>query len=241
MMIIAMAQIEGLPETAQPKIKIDISSPIESKDLDGSSISSSSYCQFENVETGQATLTITVHDSEIHLGQSDAYEVSKFTTQLLDPLKFGGDHDAQPITHTLSMPIVGDDKNGAAICQVELKTSYTPSIKDRKEELYELLNKITQRKAAAVEQLRSASLAISKRETTTATSSSSKKSVAVEKGFLNKKKKNASNTAAGPSKIKIWYQRVITILPVAKNYIIFVGFVAFAHFRGDTLAIPAPV
>jgi hypothetical protein len=214
---------------------VDISSPIESKDLDGKD--SSSFCQFENVETGQATLTITVHDAEIRLGQSEAYEVSKFTTQLLDPLKFGGEHDAQPVTHTLSIPILpssAEEGGNVAICNVEFKTSYTPSIKDRKEELYELLNKITQRKAAAVEQLRSASLAISKRETTP----SSSKKVAVEKGFLNKKKTGA---ATGPSKIKLWYQRVITILPVAKNYIIFAGFIAFAHFRGEMLAIPAPV
>jgi len=60
----------------------------------------------------------------------------------------------------------------------------------------------------------------------------------VQAGFLNKKSAAAEQP---PAKWKIWFQRFLVVAPIAKNYILFGGFLVFSHFQGQNLAIPAPV
>jgi hypothetical protein len=66
----------------------------------------------------------------------------------------------------------------------------------------------------------------------------------VKPGFLNKKKKE-------PTKMENIYQRTfgpnsmlrrgLGLLFFAKDYVIFIGAVSFFHFKGQILALPAPV
>lgn len=129
------------------------------------------------------------------------------------------------------------------LCTLTLKILYKPSVKDQKEELYELLNKASQRKSQALGKLRSAHNS----ETDLAkpsVSASGKSGAAVKAGFLNKKAKKKQDE----SKIMQFYNKYLgpnslarTIFPIAKNYIIFFGAVVACHFKGDMLALPAPV
>lgn len=113
-----------------------------------------------------------------------------------------------------------------------LKLTYVPSLKDQREELYEMLNKATQRKATAREDLRQAAANM---PVTTTEKKSAGQPGAIKAGFLNKK------ADAQPVKWRIWVQRIMVIAPVAKNYLLFGGFLVFAHLQGDKLAIPAPL
>jgi hypothetical protein len=135
------------------------------------------------------------------------------------------------------------------ICTITLRVTYKPSPKDQREELYELLNKASQRKAAALENLRKISTAMA-RSGESASPSKGGSSTAMTKptvksGFLNKKKKEKE-----PTKIEKIYARTIgpnsMLMKVygktiaAKNFLIFFGAVGFFHFKGQLLALPPP-
>jgi len=86
-------QIDGLPEGAEPKLTLQLSSPIEEVTLDAlynsaaaanTDESTAGVANFCGVETGQATLTVSAFDADIPLGNSKAYDVAAFTNQLLD-------------------------------------------------------------------------------------------------------------------------------------------------------------
>ena len=126
------------------------------------------------------------------------------------------------------------------VATLTLKLVFKPSVKDQKEELYELLNKMSQQKSDALKRLR-------EQETTLATqsgSASSKKPGSVKAGFLNKKPKKAEE-----SKWKQMYDKYMGpqsmarafIIPITKNYVIFFGAAILMHFKGQELALPAPV
>mmetsp|Transcript_21447 Transcript_21447/g.33048 ORF Transcript_21447/g.33048 Transcript_21447/m.33048 type:complete len:386 (-) Transcript_21447:81-1238(-) len=137
------------------------------------------------------------------------------------------------------------------VCTVTLRLTFTPSAKDKKEELYEELNKASQRKAQAIERLRRNATAVSRAAAApsagTGPDATSKSSAAVKAGFLNKKP--AAETApAKPNPLVAFYEKVLgpqsmtrAIFPVVKNYIIFFGCAAFIQFRGHLLALPPPV
>lgn len=141
------------------------------------------------------------------------------------------------------------------VCTAVLRFTYTPSPKDQKEDLYELLNKTTQRKAIALEKLRKISMAQGSSSAGSPTSgggASSSTAVtkpAVKPGFLNKKK--AAANAKGPTGLQKAYDTLLgpnsyTMLGLgfimgAKDYIIFFGAMTFFHFRGQMLALPPPV
>mmetsp|Transcript_7082 Transcript_7082/g.10141 ORF Transcript_7082/g.10141 Transcript_7082/m.10141 type:complete len:378 (+) Transcript_7082:143-1276(+) len=135
------------------------------------------------------------------------------------------------------------------VCTVTLRLTFTPSAKDKKEELYEELNKASQRKAQAIERLRRNATAVSRAAPPSAGSGpdAASKSTAVKAGFLNKK--SAAETApAKPNSFVAFYEKVLgpqsltwAIFPVVKNYIIFFGCAAFIQFRGHLLALPPPV
>lgn len=131
------------------------------------------------------------------------------------------------------------------VCRVTFRATYKPSAKDQREELYDLLNKASQKKAKALERLRTSATTISRLAPSTAMTmaapASSSSSKAVQKGFLNKGAKK-------PSAMMQWYNRYFgprslarQVFPVAKNYLIFFGVVALFHFRGQELALPPPV
>lgn len=136
------------------------------------------------------------------------------------------------------------------VCTVTLRITYKPSPKDQKEELYELLNKTSQKKAAALENLRKISMSLAKSgggdspSTKNAPSSTAVAKPAVRPGFLNKKKK------AETSKWEKLYDRTVGpnsllmkgygLTLAAKNYIIFFGAVGFFHFKGQLVSLPPP-
>lgn len=128
-------------------------------------------------------------------------------------------------------------------CVVQMRIEYNPSVKDQKDELYDLLNKASKRKAMAVDKLRKSASALSRASSTQESSAIVKKEKAVKSGFLNKKpvvKKEIFlvrfyNKALGPDSF------ARKVFPIAKNYILFFGGVALMHFQGQQLALPPPV
>lgn len=143
------------------------------------------------------------------------------------------------------------------ICVVTLRITYRPSPKDQREELYELLNKTSLRKATALENLRIISLEMAATRSASGGAESGDdpssggnavpNKPAVKPGFLNaKSKKNKEE-----SRIKQFYNRALgpdSILRKGaflalflKDYIIFFGAVTFFHYQGQMLALPPPV
>lgn len=231
-------------------LTLQLSSPIEELVL----TALQSKVQFTSVETGQATLSATASFSgckEETVGQSVAHDVAVFTHSLLDIEK----SRPLPLYQTdLVVPI--NNNNDVAICTVTLSITYTPSIKDQRESLFELLEKEANAKAAAREDLRQASLELHQlqQQSSVTASSNTKKSSAVQSGFLNKGTsalKGSNDTAGdddekarrpkGPPFWTVWVHRATIVVPVIKNYVIFVGFIVASHYYGHTLAIPAPV
>jgi len=132
------------------------------------------------------------------------------------------------------------------ICTVTLRLTFKPSAKDKKEELYEELNKASQRKGQAIDRLRKNATAVS-RAAPPPSAAGADKNPAVKSGFLNKKTTETA-AAAKPNPIVAFYEKVLgpqslvrAIFPVVKNYIIFFGCAAFIQFKGHMLALPPPV
>jgi hypothetical protein len=132
------------------------------------------------------------------------------------------------------------------LCTLTLRVTYKPSPKDQREELYELLNKTSQRKAAALDNLRKISLAMTTREAGNPSNETGvvAKSPAVKSGFLNKKKKEPTKMQKmyektfGPNSL---FMKGLGVAFFARNYIIFFGASAFFHFQGQMLSLPPPV
>lgn len=233
---------------------------------------------FQGVEMGQATLTVSAFDEDIPLGSSDLYDMSALSKQLdamepketyqteinvdILPADAGqetGTTDDATTETAESSPLdksneeagkTVDTTTAPATCTVTLNLVYYPSAKDQREELYELLNKTSQRKAAAVEKLRQLALAASRHQHAAISSGKAGGAMtsrpgakpAVKAGFLNKKKELES------SKIIKLYNRYLGpqslarhILWGGRNFIIFVGSITFFHFKGYLLTLPPPV
>jgi len=145
-----------------------------------------------------------------------------------------------------------DESKAAATIQLPLYTltiqlEYTPSSNDLRDSLYEALNEVSKRKVAAIESLRKNAGLVNRAKASEASTSGSgevvKSGPAVKAGFLNKK----------PSEVaqpfwKRWYNKTIgpqsmlwVVGPIAKNYVIFAGVSLFIHWKGDLLALPAPL
>jgi hypothetical protein len=188
---------------------------------------------------GQATLTATASDTDIPLGSSISYDLAELIQMdVMEPVS--------EYVNDLSVAILpeGTDSGPDAlvtetVCTVSLKLTYRPSPKDQREELYEILNKATQRKAKALEKLKQ--MAAAQARSQGPSSADANKKPAMQSGFLNKPKKQTHflvqwyNKHLGPASI------VRAVLPIAKNYIIFFGAVGFFHFKGQMLALPPPV
>jgi hypothetical protein len=206
--------------------------------------------EFVGVETGQATLLVTAHwdNATAAKGTSEiSYDVSKFTHELLDALQ-------PPKTYEtlLNVPITSmsedSDENKETLCTASFKVLYTPSIKDIREELCELIGKSATTKAQAREELRKAALLLhqlNQSSSTSTTVATKKTSSAISAGFLQKEKSTKATTTNAPPKppawYMVWYERTTIFVPVLKNYVFFIGFTMVSHFYGHHLAIPAPV
>jgi len=183
---------------------------------------------FRGVETNQATLVVTAMDADIPLGTSEPCDLAPMTK--MDAMNPQSEYEN---TTTVKIKSEGD-----TICTITLRLIYKPSAKDQREELYEMLNKTSQRKAAAVQKLRQSALTTSRSQVVT----TSQYKPAVKPGFLNKTKQEEKPT------FMAWYER--TLGPnsrlrknamVAKNYFIFFTVVTLFHFKGQELALPPPV
>lgn len=162
------------------------------------------------------------------------------------------------VISTSESAITDADYVPGIFCVVKLRVEYTPSKKDQQEKLYELLNHASKRKAQAIERLRKSAAAVSRGNTQTSTfnegdgdevelGTTSPSSRAVQPGFLNKKKRPRSKGASS-NMLFNWYNRILgpqsvfaLVYPIAKNYLLFFGVVAFVHWKGDLLALPAPI
>lgn len=208
-----------------------------------------SVITFRGVETGQATLSVEAMDADIPLGSSAAYDLAPYTSQLLNAM----DRDSNVYTMDMQVAILPsgggsgtqDDTTLApeAVCTVTLRLEYCPSPKDKREELYELLDKAGEKKSAAVEMLRQAAMAAARTRSSATDQTGVVSKPAVKPGFLNKKEKPKEI-----SSVVAFYERNLgpnsplrRLLPVAKNYILFFGFIALSHFKGQFLGLPKPV
>ncbi len=131
-------------------------------------------------------------------------------------------------------------------CFVHSQIEFIPSAKDKKDELYVLLNKASKQKASAVDKLRKSAAALNRSrmmEATTKSGGASASASAVKSGFLNKKTPKKE-----PMFLVRWYEKTLgpnsmlrKVYPIAKNYVLFFGGVALMHFQGQQLSLPPPV
>lgn len=254
----ARQQVEGLPEGAKPKVFLQLSSPVEEQSLENifdPNVPTENIATFSGVEASVATLNVTAKDADIELGVSTLYDVAplcpvdamapkpQYVTELAVAIVAEkAEEEFKDSKEDLTESASEDAEVVQPICTVTLRVTYKPSSKDLKEELYDLLNKASQKKAKAIEQLRQSAVVASRAAPSGEMTTAKSRSPAVKAGFLNKKKKE-------PSKLKAWYDSNLgpnsmlraSILPISKNYIIFFGTIALFHFQGHQLAIPAPV
>ncbi len=131
------------------------------------------------------------------------------------------------------------------LCTLSVQLEYTPSANDKRDSLYEKLNEVSKRKAAAIEKLRQSAAAVNRAKMAEAVEGKGKEGNVVKAGFLNKSKP----AEAKPVPFwKRWYEKTIgpksmlwVVGPIAKNYVIFIGCSVFFHYKGDLLALPPPV
>ena len=246
----ASSQVDGLPEGAKPSFSLQLSSPVEEQTLDklfDPLAPTENLALFEGVEVSQATLTVSAKDADIALGVSESLDVAP-----LCPI----DATSPQAQHTTELAVAivaatdaeeeskeGDEESKLVqpTCTITLRVTYKPSAKDQREELYDLLNKASQKKVKAIDRLRQCASAVSR--ATPPSSTDVTKQPAIQPGFLNKKKKKKEK-----SKWKLWYDRTLgpqsfvrQVMPIMKNYVIFFGAMAIFHFKGQEMALPAPV
>lgn len=229
-------QTEGLPESAELKLKLQLSSPIEEAILTTQDASTT----FRAVELGQAMLSMTATDAgDVPLGSSEAMDLASLIQ--MDAMNASQEYS---VTKDIAFRADGSDSADPAVFQATMKLDFVASPKDQREELFELLNKAAARKTQAVEKLRQSALAASRQAGAGGAKKSSEP--AVKPGFLNK-----GGAATGKKEEKgivslwKWYfgpqSALRRYLPIAKNYVIFFAAAAIFHYKGDALALPPPV
>jgi len=253
---IEFTKVEGLPESAKPTLKLQLSSPIEEFEVS----LGGEKATFEGVETSVATLAVDAKDADIPLGAAaNPIEIAPLCTlddpkQPKDeyvtevPVEIVATTDAKASETTEGE---GETKTEPIVCSVTLKVTYKPSAKDQREELYDLLNKTSQRKATALAELGKRSIEKARAQAGASTAVTRAKP-SVKPGFLNKGGKKAEEEDKSlVAAVKKWYTRVTgpdSILMktaffaiVTKDFLIFFGAVGFMHYRGNVLALPPPV
>ncbi len=245
-----------MPESAQPKLKLQLSSPIEEREVafGGEKVT------FEGVETSVATLAVDAMDLDIPLGAAtDPIEIAPLCK--IDDPKQPKDEYVTEVTVEIAAPASdekdsetaeGEAKAEPPVCSVTLKVTYKPSMKDQREELYDLLNKTSQKKATALSELRKRSIEKARAGAASAASGPvTRAKPSVKPGFLNKgKKEEDEDDKSLIASVKKWYKRVTGpdslvmktafFAVVTKDFWIFFGAVGLMHYRGNVLSLPPP-
>jgi hypothetical protein len=215
---------------------------------------------FKGVETSMATLTVSAKDADIPLGSSE-HDVAPICS--INPMEVKDEYvtelpvaivaesaSAEPsATAESSEEAKGDSAEATAepiipVCTVTLKITYKPSPKDQREELYEILNKTSQRKATALENLRKISMTMARESGSPSKQAGTMVKPSVKPGFLNKKLKEPTRMekiyerTIGPDSV---FRKGLGVAIIARNYIMFFGAVTLFHFKGQMLALPPPV
>lgn len=259
-----------MPEGAKPIVHLQLSSPIEEvtlsqifDPLNNDPAPEGSVAMFKGVETSMATLTVSAKDADIPLGSSTPHDVAPICA--IDPMEVKEEYvtelpvaivaessSTEPSRAESTEQSKEDSAEATAtaepivpVCTVTLKITYKPSPKDQREELYEILNKTSQRKATALENLRKISMTLARAGGESSPSrGGTLAKPSVKPGFLNKKQKEPTKmekiyeSTIGPNSI---LRRGLGIVIVARNYVIFFGAVTLFHFKGQMLALPPPV
>ena len=203
------------------------------------------------VETGGGEAQVEV---EVDLGNASKEEGEEETPALeQDEIKVEVKEEVQNEETTAT---TGTTDVLSPVCTVKLRVAYTPSKKDQEEKLYDLLNQASKRKAQAIERLRKSAAAVSRSRAQSTIEKENDgegeeaavaSSRALQPGFLNKKKRASGKTTVSNFFINV-YNRIlgpqslfVQVFPIARNYGLFFGIVAFAHWKGDLLALPAPL
>jgi hypothetical protein len=174
-------------------------------------------------------------------------DVSKFTHELLDVIQ-----SPKVYNTTIQIPINTKENGNDVLCTLSFDVSYTPSYKDIREELCNVIGKIATQKSIAREELRKAAIQVHELSmNTTSGGDSTKPSTkpAITSGFLNKDPTSKDETTTQqpqqpPKWYQLWYEQMnisLTIIPILKNYIFFISFTIVSHYYGHHLAIPPPV
>jgi len=267
---IYLVKTEGIDSNSSFKVKLQMSSPVEDATLteihDPSRSESSDGAKaiFQGVAADVSTLSVSLSVDEKDIGASAPHDLAPLC--VVKAMDRDGEYESVlPIaivtTSSAGRGNIGgqDPKVSSELenlteakevvqpsCTLTFRLVYKPSLSDRKDELYHLLNKESERKAAALENLRKISLSITRAEaegTVPKALSSTVTKPSVKPGFLNKKKAETSKVRSlyektmGPNSL---LRKSLGLLFLTKDYLIFFGAVSFFHFGGQFLALPAP-
>lgn len=184
-------------------------------------------------------------ESEPKPSQSEEEDTSEEKSEEIEPTLEEETKKDKPSSETILVPT----------CVINFRFEYISSSKDQRDELYDMLNKASKKKAMAINKLRESAKAINRAKVAEASTggvmttasgggAASQRSAAVRAGFLNKK----DGKKKEPMALVRWYQKVFgpqsilrAVYPIAKNYVLFFGAVALMHFQGHNLALAPPV
>jgi len=152
---------------------------------------------------------------------------------------------------TAAPPTAKESASQIPLATLTLQIKYTSSPSDQKDELYLLLNKTSKLKAVAMDKLRKCAVTVSRTRASAlrnaAKTDASPASQTVKPGFLNKKQKSKGGGGV-LNMLTRWYEVTVgpqsfarRVFPVVKNYGLFFGVVVLMHYKGQELALPAPV
>uniref|UniRef100_A0A7S3KWF6 Uncharacterized protein n=1 Tax=Amphora coffeiformis TaxID=265554 RepID=A0A7S3KWF6_9STRA len=232
---VKLVKTAGLPESANLKLTLQLTSPIEEATL----TTAAPEATFHSVELGQAMLSMTATDADVPLGAADSIDLASMIQ--LDAMRT---EQTYVVNQDVGFQPEGSSSAGEPVFHATLQISFVPSPKDQREELYELLNKATTKKNQAVEKLRQTALAASRQQPSSAVTTSKP---AVKPGFLNKSGAGGKPKTALDSVLAKWdaylgpKSFVRQAFPIAKNYVIFFAAMAIFHYKGDMLSLPPPV
>ena len=224
-------QTAGLPDSADLKLTLQLTSPIEEATLTAAEPAAT----FRSVELGQAMLSMSAADASVPLGVAESVDLASLIK--LDAMST---EQHYAVEQNVGFKADGSHaKEDEPVFHATLEIKFVPSPKDQREELYELLNKATTKKNQAVEKLRQTALAASRQQQSTAVT----KKPAVKPGFLNKGAGKKDDKGILHVLDKYFGPRSFLrqVFPVAKNYVIFFAAAAIFHFKGDMLSLPPPV
>lgn len=233
---IAVVAEKGIDDVDDEDKKVDISADSESWE----------DAVEEEIEKDEETKTEEKEDAPKEETEEKKDDIPKEETEKKDEAPATTDESVEKESPAQ------DESKAAATIQLPLYTltiqlEYTPSSNDLRDSLYEALNEVSKRKVAAIESLRKNAGLVNRAKASEASTSGSgevvKSGPAVKAGFLNKKPSEAAQPFW-----KRWYNKTIgpqsmlwVVGPIAKNYVIFAGVSLFIHWKGDLLALPAPL